>query len=123
MKTAPGNDERADCRPLISAEARDALPSQAMAFLSGMGMRMDPIDHRFFDDLERLLRALGDIGEGVSVELTVPTTGLRRVITEVRRQLPEDPEAPSRMPGTRIVARTCDEILAQLDAATGATGG
>lgn len=101
--------------PTISPEERDALYSQAMDLLSGIGSTDREIDPRFSDDLRHLLETLGDIQPANRVELTMPPADLRRVVTDVRDQLPPDPGAERRSGRTRFVARACASILRQLD--------
>lgn len=80
MGRRPGESESADGFPSISAEERDALHSQAMTLLSGIGPRRASLDPQFSDDLRHLLETLGDIGEGGPIELAMPSAELRRVI-------------------------------------------
>jgi hypothetical protein len=111
---AVGREEGGDEHPRISAEARDALYSQAMGLLSGFGVRQASVDPGFSDDLRELLDALGEIGQWRTVELAIPPDRLRRVISGIQAGLPEDPAA-WRSARTGLVSQTCDRILAQLE--------
>jgi hypothetical protein len=110
---AAGRGDGGQKYPTISAEARDALYSQAMDLLSGFGARQASIDPEFSDDLRGLLDALGEIGEWRTVELSIPPGDLRRVMSGIQARLPEGPAA-WRSAGTGSVAETCDRVLAQL---------
>jgi hypothetical protein len=101
--------------PRISPEERDALYSQAMDLLSGIGSRDREVDPRFSDDLRHLLETLGDIQPARHVELAMPSVDLQRVVTDIQQQLPPDPDAEGRSERTRFVARACESILRQLD--------
>jgi hypothetical protein len=102
--------------PRISAEARDALYSQAMDLLGGVGAGQAEIDPAFSDDLRQLLEELGEIGEGDMVDLALPPDDLRRVMMGIRDRLPRPLEADRRSLRTRLVSRTCEEVLVQLEA-------
>jgi hypothetical protein len=100
----------------ISPEERDALYSLAMDLLSGIASREAPgrIDSDFSDELRLLLDSLGDIGPEGSVELRLPEVELKPVIEGIRSWLPSDAQRSDRSPRTRMVARTCREILTAL---------
>jgi hypothetical protein len=103
--------------PAISAEARDALRSQATDLLRGIGVGQAQIDPEFSDDLRELLDALAEIDGMGTVELAIPPGYLRRVMSGLRDRLPEDPTASRRSAPTRLVSETCERVLAELGGA------
>lgn len=101
--------------PTISPLERDALYSQAMDLLSGNDSSDRQVDPAFSDDLRQLLETLSDIRPIGRVELLMSSADLRRVISRIHGELPENPEAKGRSERTRLVASTCKSILADLD--------
>jgi hypothetical protein len=112
MYGAAGREDGGADLPTVSAEERDALCSQAMDLLSGIGARQARLDPRFLGDLRALLGALGEIGDGGPSPLTMPPADLRRVLSGIRSRLPEESTGTWRSARTRLVSGACDRILA-----------
>jgi hypothetical protein len=101
---------------MISAEARDALYSLAMDLLSGIASRESArgIDPAFSQDLRLLLESLSDIEVEAVAELRLDRNDLKRVMEGIRGSLPGDVDSSRSSPRTRLVARTCGQVLAQI---------